>query len=232
MDRFAREFLTFLARGDIESALSRLDRHDSVRTVDSVRADFGAVLALARDSFRLLETDSASLVGWNVVHSQVIRGELTYELKAGTRWMLITVGMTGDTLHLRISSFMWLYSSQSLAEHNRFSLASRSVGQYAYLLLAVLAAVTSLTGAIVAYRYRLGWRWIVLALLGVTKASIDWTTGDQSFNWFSLQVLGAGIARGGPVAPWIVSFSLPAGAIAVLLRLPQLRATIKAVDQR
>ena len=57
-------------------------------------------------------------------------------------------------------------------------------------------------------------------LIGIGKLSMNWTTGAVGVQPLQFQLLGAGIFRaGGPYLPWIVSVSLPIGAIAAQFKL-------------
>jgi hypothetical protein len=43
-------------------------------------------------------------------------------------------------------------------------------------------------------------------------------TGEVGFSPINIQFAAAALTRAGPVAPWILTFGLPVGAIAALLR--------------
>ena len=71
------------------------------------------------------------------------------------------------------------------------TLVGKTPTHYLYLLLAVLAALTCVAGAIFAGVQRVGIPWILISLIGVGSFSIDWSTGATSFNPLRLQVLAA-----------------------------------------
>lgn len=58
------------------------------------------------------------------------------------------------------------------------------------------------------------WLWIPFALIGIGKFSIQWVEGGQ---WFlqplAFQVLGASVFKNPVYEPWVLSVSLPLGAV-------------------
>ena len=62
------------------------------------------------------------------------------------------------------------------------------------------------------------WGWAAVALLGLGKFAINWTTGQTTASFLSLPILVGSIGRGDILGPWIVAFSLPIGALVALLR--------------
>jgi hypothetical protein len=54
-------------------------------------------------------------------------------------------------------------------------------------------------------------------VIGAFKLSVNWTTGAFAVQALQFQVFSLSAMREGMVGPWILSFSIPAGAIAFLL---------------
>jgi len=55
--------------------------------------------------------------------------------------------------------------------------------------------------------------WIIFILFGFVTFSLNWTTGEFEIQLISIKLFGVGIIKLGIIAPWIVSFSIPIGAI-------------------
>jgi hypothetical protein len=108
--------------------------------------------------------------------------------------------------------------SARLADVNRFSLKGRSAVHVLYLTLAALSLLGCLGGAMFAGVQRMGVWWVLFCLVGMGKATIDWSTGHQTFNPINIQVLGAGFLRSGTVGPWLVSWSLPLGTLLMFFK--------------
>jgi hypothetical protein len=212
LDREARAFMGLVVSNQLDSAFAH-SRFDG--PPDTLRR----LLAAGRDFITSYAVDSAQLVGWNVNSmGGTRRGALTYEVGGESRWALLLVTIEDDGTIPRITGFRWEPSSARLADLHAFSLGGRSLAHYLYLLLALAAAATCLIGAVMAAVRRLGVRWILFSLIGVGTSTINWTTGEQAFNPFSVRLFAASYVRRGPVAPWHISWSLPLGAILVLIR--------------
>jgi hypothetical protein len=201
-----------LARNRLDSALAILQLQGNADTIRSQ-------LAQGHNFMSGFAVDSAKLVGWNVVKMEDTRGTLTYEAQGRAGWALLTVNLIRSDSSSRITGFHWQPMAARLADQNAFSLRGRSVAHYLYLFLALLSLTACVGGAVFAGIRRMGIPWILICLIGVGKATINWTTGQQAFNPVSFQLLGAGYFRPGFVGPWLVSWSLPLGTILMLIRL-------------
>jgi hypothetical protein len=60
------------------------------------------------------------------------------------------------------------------------------------------------------------WLWVLFILAGVGKFAVNWTSGEWGIAPLSLQLLSAS-AVASLYGPWILSFSLPLGAIVFLV---------------
>jgi hypothetical protein len=56
-------------------------------------------------------------------------------------------------------------------------------------------------------------RWLVFITLGVMNFHLNWFTGGLTFDFLSVSLLGAGVSKLGAYDPWIISVSLPIGAL-------------------
>lgn len=103
----------------------------------------------------------------------------------------------------------------------------REPGQWLFLGLAILTPVFMLWTLVRVFRApALEGRifWALLCLAGVGTAWMDWTSGVTGFMPGSLRLMGFGLEKGpSPLAPWMVSLTVPAGALLASLRLALLR---------
>jgi hypothetical protein len=107
----------------------------------------------------------------------------------------------------------------SLIKANEFTLAHKGFSQYLILALAILFPAFSLLVLVLCLRARIGpwkWVWAAFILCGVTRLAINWTTGELDFQFLSIQLLSAD-AFAQPYGPWVISVSLPLGAILFLI---------------
>jgi len=107
----------------------------------------------------------------------------------------------------------------SFLKANEFALSKKGISQYAILTLAILFPAASLYTLIVCVRSRIGpekWIWVAFILFGILRLRVNWTTGQLDFQMMVIQVLSAG-AIAEPYQPWMISVSLPLGAILFLI---------------
>ncbi len=109
---------------------------------------------------------------------------------------------------------------QAITANAEFSLEGQSVRHYAFFAFAILSPVLMLIaflGVIFTKGFKRKWLWAIVSFVGVTKISMIWLTGEIVTNFLTINLIGFGVARAGdPLAPWIVSFTPPVGALLVL----------------
>jgi len=105
----------------------------------------------------------------------------------------------------------------------RFSLRGKSTTQYFLLGLAVLIPLLLICALGVLARdakARFKWLWTPFMIVGFMKLSVNWATGAVLFQPLGVVLFGASVTRGPlDVSPWIVSISLPLGALVYLGRV-------------
>ena len=211
LDRDARQLLSYVRSDRLESARAMVQVEVPLDTLDKA-------LAAARDFIRPFPADSFTLIGWNVAYmGGDSTGSLTYEARGAGRTALFNIAVSRHGGTPAITAFHWEETAKPLAAANAFTFAGKTPTHYLYVVLAVLAMLTCIGGAVFAGVQRLGVAWILASLIGVGSFSIDWTTGATGFNPVSFHVLAAGFVRNGDVAPWILTWSIPLGTILMLI---------------
>lgn len=147
---------------------------------------------------------------------------LSYQYGFDGKWVAINVAFR-EAAPGRIEIFgMRVYPlAASLQESHRFTFVGKSWIHYAFLACCLGIAVFTVGTLVACARTpirRRKWLWIVFVLLGFVQFSLDWTTGTWGAQPLTLQLLGGGALRATPYSPWIVSFSLPVGAVVFWLR--------------
>ncbi len=147
---------------------------------------------------------------------------ITYELTFRDRWVLARVTVHDSAGESQIVGAQANTIPRSAAAANALTLASKPPMYYARTILALVIPVLMVITAIQIARstMRRRWLWVLATLVGVGRVLLNWTTGAFAIQLLHLQVLGVGISRsGGPYVPWVLSLSLPAGAIVGQWRL-------------
>jgi hypothetical protein len=149
---------------------------------------------------------------------------LTYEFQFGDKFMLINVARKMKDGAETIVGFRVQPLPASLEQLNRFTLLNKNALQYAVLAASVSAALFTLYAFVICIRTKLArrkWLWILFILFGFGKIMVNWTTGQWDFHIFYAQLFSAS-AGAAFFGPWIISVSLPVGAIFFLSRRKEL----------
>jgi hypothetical protein len=153
---------------------------------------------------------------------------LTFEYQFRERFVLANVATKTNSGVISIVGLHVQPESGSLESQNRFTLGGKSALQYGVLASAVVAALFTLCVLVVCIRTKLKrrkWLWILFILFGFGKLSVNWATGQLGIQLLAAQLLSAS-THADFFGPWIISVSLPVGAVVFLL----LRRTLRAED--
>ena len=213
-DGRGRAYMDLLRNGQLDSATNYLA--PSLRTAESRKAlaDVSALISGQK-------TDSIKLVSANIVRWPGGRSaDLSYQLYAPRSWLLANIVVADSSGEWVVVAATAKSLQRPLEESVKFSLRGRSPLHYVWLLLTAGCALLSVcTAAVVATRRSLRYRWLLagVSLFGVGAFTINWATGEVGFAVISVQLFSAAVTRAGPFAPWMLTFSVPLGAIFALV---------------
>ncbi len=214
-DQRARAYLSLFVRGEVDSAAARL-----VPELQSpaARAQLDEIAVVLRGR----PIDSLQVIGVQVNSLPDMRHvNISYELGDARGWAVASVAVRESGSDWAVEGVTAQTTAGSLKALNRFRLAGQPMGKYVWLLAMIVAAGASVAAAVAVARTRgmpKRWWWVVVALIGVVRFSLDWTTGQWELRPVQFMLLSAGFMKAGPVAPWILSFALPVGAAIALWR--------------
>jgi hypothetical protein len=163
------------------------------------------------------------------VMSGVTTLNLTFEYQFPGRWVVANVATKSKEGTTTIVGFHVHPESSSLESANRFTLSGKSALQYVVLGAAIVATIFTLVVLVVCIKTKMKrrkWLWILFILFGIGKLSVNWTTGQWAFMALAAQLFSASAAAMPAYSPWMVSVSLPLGAILFLVN----RRRLQAVD--
>jgi hypothetical protein len=216
-----------VARKYIE--LLRDRRFDEIEqaTHPSIRSQLGDALGQMADMLPQADPTSITLVG---AHKSTNNGSrttnLTFEYGFREEWFIINVAWIGGDDAFAIVGFNVYSTPGSLEQMNKFELAGKSPTHYLFLALVVALPIFSIYALIVCARTRMSgrkWPWIIFILFGVGNVALNWTTGEWQFAPLRIQLLSASAAAN-PYGPWVLSISVPLGALLFFLRRRSLSA--------
>jgi hypothetical protein len=217
----ARQILDTLAQGDVAAVGARLDA--SQRTGDPEGS-----LRLLAAQFPQRPPSGVRLVGYRSSFEKVVGGsttnlsDVTFESRYDSAYVVTDVVLRRvDEGDRRIVGLHAQALPDSLEVLNGFSLSRMGVVQCAFLLAMIAVAVTTVAGLVSWFRRRRStrrkWWWLLAILVGPFKLSVNWISGAFAVQALTVQFFSLSATRDGLFGPWILSFSIPAGAIAFML---------------
>lgn len=214
-DARARAYLGLFIAGHVDSATAQL-----LPSLQGPDAD--QQLARIRELFAGQPTDSTHAIGAQTNNFNGVRHvNMTYELHSPRGWMIANVATVDSAGGWFVEGVSASSIDRPLEEQNRFLLRDKTPLHYLWLLLTILAPVFAFGTAVwIASRRAMPqrWRWVFASVLGLGMFRLNWTTGETAVRVVHLQLGSAGFMRAGAAAPWLLTFALPVGAVAALLR--------------
>lgn len=171
------------------------------------------------DSLPKSEPLSVKLVGAHTLHTaDEVKSDLTYEHQYASGYFLIDVLIGRKDGPPTILGMHVKPINDSLENINKFTFSGRAVNAYITLLAGLLAFGTTMWASFVWFRSRpRKKRWLLFILLGFGTLTVNWTTGESYINPLSGSFFSFG-AQAVPYGPWMISCSLPIGAVWFLSR--------------
>ena len=145
---------------------------------------------------------------------------ITLEYQFQDKWLLTNVATQKKDGVSTVVGFNVNPIPDSLENINKFRLVGKSPLQYSVLVLAIIIPLFTMCALVQCIRTKIEkkkWLWVLFILFGLAKFSVDWTTGQWGLNPLSFQLLGAG-AFAPAYCSWVISISLPLGAVIFMLK--------------
>jgi hypothetical protein len=152
-------------------------------------------------------------------HQGSCQEAIVLEYKYRTDRLIFNLALLKDSGHISIVGIHITHVPDSFMEENKFTLLSKGPSQYFMLTLAMVIAVFSLYVFVLCVSARIGprkWVWAAFIVVGFTKLAVNWTTGELRFDFPALVLLWVDAIHV-DYGPWMISISLPVGAILFLL---------------
>lgn len=215
-DAFARDFIQQVRNGDPMAARKLSPELLQVPAMkDSLRS---LTRVFPRGSVQEVKLLNAQVM---TMSTGLTTRTLVYEEHSAGGWALVQVVVLEDAMKYRYINGMHVQPTRgAIQEMNAFTLAGKGALHWGMLLMATAVPLFCLGSAILVFRtpMRRRWAWALLALVGGFTATLNWTTGELFTRMFNVQLLGAGALQSGLGAPWLISVSLPVGALIALSR--------------
>ena len=215
---FAKTHFDLYRTGDVEQIIAQL--HPAL-VDDDIRGKIEAIV----DYVPGIEPTGFEVVGASTHSSGDTRTvNLTIEYRYPDEWLVFSITVDASGSAFRVNSVNALRMEQSLAETNAFRLAQNGLTGFLIAIAGVAVPVFCIAVFVICLRTPIPkgkWRWAIFTLLGAMTFQINWTTGETAFIPMHIQLLGAGFERAGFYGPWIISVSIPFGALVFLSKRKQ-----------
>jgi hypothetical protein len=222
-EAIATNYIAMLRQNQFEPILKDLDPSlKSVLTQDTLVKMAAAIPTQDPISVKVIGAQQ-------VRNSDLYRINLSFEYQFPSKWLLINVATQKKDGVSTIVGFNIYPLLNSLENLNKFTLMGKNLLQYMALSLAILIPLFTLYALVLCIRTKMEkrkWLWIIFILIGFGKFTVNWTTGQWNLAPLSLQLFGAG-SFAPPYDAWLISISLPLGAILFLLRRKKFVASIE-----
>jgi hypothetical protein len=166
---------------------------------------------------------SVKTVGLHVFrNSHTCNTDVTLEYEFPSQWLLFRVISRNEDGEYSITGMYVKPIPDSLEDTNRFSLYGKPYSAYFFLLFAILIPAFTIYVLVLCIRTKgLGkkWLWIIFILVGFGRLGVNWTTGQWGFHYLFIQLFSVSAAAQ-LYGPWIISLSIPLGAILFLVYRP------------
>jgi len=146
---------------------------------------------------------------------------LTYQYRFQNGWAVANILLEKENENLVVKQLHVARSTKPLEEIYAFNLKDKTAVHYVFLALVIAIPLLTLYALVLCVKTPMSkkkWPWVVFILLGFTTISLDWTTGHIAYQLLSINLFGAGVVRPSPYAAWILTISIPVGAIVFLFK--------------
>jgi len=177
---------------------------------------------------------NSSIISYNTTtiykESKLINYELCYEYEYDDCWLYYTFQIQKKDKDIKVLGINIIPYKNSLHEVNKFTLKNKGFSHFFFLYMMIIIPSFIIVSIIYCFKTPLKrkWLWIIFMLFGIISFRLNWTTGDFELQLLNIRLLGAGFLRSGTLAPWILSFSIPVGAILFWIKRIKVKKQLKS----
>lgn len=167
---------------------------------------------------------------------------VTLQYSYPDQWILVDVQQSKSDQGVMVTGINVQPTRDALENFHEFRLADKGAVHYLVLALAVVVPLLVILALVLCIRtpkLKAKWLWVLFILPGFTQLTLNWTDGSLVFTPYAVQLLGASIFANSPYTPWMLSVSVPVGAIVFLsmrrfgkLPVENHPAYVRSVDSR
>jgi len=216
-DEFARTFIEKIISGQTDSAFADIQpevlNDEAKEFITNASLNINGEIPM---KYRVVEANWTS--GVDSKTGKFMYYRLGYEYEFETRNILFTTIINDNDGKLLVSSFNGEFLSAPLSELTKFTMTGKSGLHYIFLVFCIIVPLFILTTFIIMLKSKMTikkkviWALIIL-LVSLPKFLINWNSGQLDFKLLNISLLGSGFFKPTLYSAWILTFSIPIGAI-------------------
>lgn len=144
---------------------------------------------------------------------------ITLQYAYPSKWLLANVVFQKKDGNITVMGINVQPLPDSVENINRFTFKGKGAIHYMFFTLAIIVPLFIVTATVLCIKTSIPkrkWLWVLFVLCGYAQITLNWSDGSLNINPIHFQILGAGFIKYGPYAPWMLTVSIPIGAIAFL----------------
>lgn len=220
-DILGKNYINLLHKADFEIAIQ--SHASNIANIDMSKMD-EITKPIQEEPF------SVELIQSNKEFTNANRYDLFYGINANNKYFLLTLITDNTGGENKIAGFNIKQLDKSAKELSTFTLSDKTPIHYLIFALAIIIPIFILSALIICIKTPIKkhkWLWIIFILLGLGTIKLNWTTSELGFQPISFLLFGVGGFKDIiPTTPWIISISLPLGAVIFLLQKNKIKQTI------
>jgi len=209
-DKVARQVIEHVRAGEIETALGFFDLGDLPANAPELLAETSPLLS------GTTEVDLINFRTFKSFTKGTVDESFAYHAKGESRAALVFASAQTSEGVTTIKSFRVHQAPINLMSLYPFRIFGMRPLHYLVLVSSIFVPVFILftVVAIVRSSRRRKWLWVLFAAIGIGKFGLQWLVGGRwFFQPIAFQILGASVFKNPMYEPWVLSVSLPLGAI-------------------
>jgi hypothetical protein len=170
---------------------------------------------------------SVHVVGFQRVNNP---GATTYSLmleyEYPTAWLVASVQSERRDGKFILQGANFLPRGQSMSSERLLNFDGKGLLHFVFFALAIVIPLFVLYTLVLCIRTKFArrkWMWVLFVAVGWMQCHLNWSTGAIDVQPLSVMLLGSGMLKSGPMAPWVITVTVPMGAILFLLRRRKLK---------
>lgn len=151
--------------------------------------------------------------------------KLSFEYEYKDLWVYYTFILIENEKHLVVYQFNYSSYPDSVRVENEFNFIDKGFVHYLFIGFCSIVPLFILVSLVFCFRTQLKrkWLWILFILMGIAAFNLNWTTGEIGVDFTHMKIFGSGYKKISKIGPWILSFSIPIGAILFWFKRAKIR---------